>query len=94
MFVFGQKSGLMVEPPSEKSQSFVNALDGLLLQLMKFSTMPWLKYILRSQYKQLSADLEFFYKIGFELIDNIVNHIKKVHESGDTIDDDIRKSLS
>ena len=85
-FTFGQRTGLLDDPPSNEAMKLYSAINGVSRTGKKLSKAPFLKYINRSEYRKMKEDMVDFYDSGKLFIQNVVDHLMDCKENKKTAD--------
>ena len=86
MFAFGQRTGMLDDPPSDKGIKFRDTIKNVLSLSMFFSIFKWSKYVYRSKHKLLADSLTGYTQHAEHLVRNVIKHVLDCEERDVPID--------
>lgn len=93
MFAFGQRTGMLDDPPSDKGIKFRDTIKNVLSLSMFFSIFKWSKYFYRSKHKLLADSLTGYTQHAEHLVRNVIKHVLDCEERDVPIDRRYAKSF-
>eukprot|EP00795_Rhopilema_esculentum_P012775 gene12775-3508_t len=85
MFVYGMRMGLLDKDMTEVSKTFFEAIKVALGKSVYFSRSKLLKFIYRSDFKQLQASILNWYKSASHYMEEFMDQVKRCPSLGDSL---------